>query len=40
MSAEVKQFPDDSIEKGLKSEAIGLLSSVVIGTASTAPPSA
>jgi amino acid transporter len=29
--------PEDSIEKGLKSGAIGLLSSVVIGTASTAP---
>jgi amino acid transporter len=29
--------PGDSIEKGLKSGAIGLLSSVVIGTASTAP---
>ncbi|MGD1012732.1 MAG: APC family permease [Acidimicrobiales bacterium] len=29
--------PDDYLEKGLKPEAIGLLSSVVIGTASTAP---
>jgi amino acid transporter len=29
--------PSDSVEKGLKSGAIGLLSSVVIGTASTAP---
>ena len=30
-------FPEDSVDKGLKSGAIGLVSSVVIGTASTAP---
>ena len=38
MSADVvPQISDDHLEKGLKSGAIGLVSSVVIGTASTAP---
>ena len=32
-----QQFSDDHLEKGLKSGALGLVSSVVIGTASTAP---